>query len=300
MFVPVEIIEKAGEKKDADGLPERLLIGGVASNMKTGRDKDGQTLDVNGFDYSPLLKSGFLNLEHGYAKTKDASLIVGLPTNAFVRNNEFHIEGELFRDNPKAVAMYKLGQTLKKAGSNRTIGYSIEGLPISFSPTDKTFINKALVTGIALTLSPKNSGTECIFKGGEIEYETQENSEFLVDIIDDSGERVVVDKELNILKGEEISKAMQAGSVTGRETTDQAMTGEPLKEESLGGTKKKNYKKLLDQLRKRRGEDAKDEFSKAEVFTYLISAHSMDIDSCKNFWNLSVEIQKSLSAGMSI
>lgn len=379
LFVPIEIIEKGNEEKDADGLPKRLLIGGVASNSNTGFDKDGQLLKVDGFDYQPLLKSGYLNLEHGYSKTKDASLIVGLPTNAFIKDGEFHVEGELFRDNPKAVAMYKLGQTLKKAGSSRTIGYSVEGHPTAFDPLDKRIIKSARITGLALTISPKCSGTHLFIKGGEIEHEVQEGSEYLVDIVDDNGVRVVVDKELNIFKGEEIekagegsrggkvightksgkaiyevktsqgnidlrwdrnsdkhkdkfskltkedhrnlsnahreagqhtengslpgyhsashhyhsemaddsiSKAMQAGSVTGRETTDQAMTGEPLKQESLDGVPKKKKKKELPV-----------EMNKAELFTYLIGEHSMDVNSCKNFWMLTAQIQKSLNGG---
>lgn len=297
LFVPVDIIEKGNEEKDADGLPKRLLIGGVASNSNTGFDKDNQLLKVDGFDYQPLLKSGFLNLEHGYIKTKDASLIVGVPTDAFIKNGEFHIQGELFKDNPKAVAMYKLGQTLKKAGSSRRIGYSVEGHPTEFDSIDKRIIKSARITGLALTLSPKCAGTHLFIKGGEIEFETQEGSQYLVDIVDDNGQRVVVDKDLNIFKGEEIEKAMQAGSVTGRETTDQAMTGEPLKQESLDGVpkKKRNYAKMLEDMRKRKGG-----FAKAEVFTYLIEAHSMDIESCKNFWNLSAQIQKSLDSGMPI
>ncbi len=402
-FVPIDIIEKADSKKDENGLPEKLLIAGVASSPHEGKDVDGQTLMPSGFDYAPLLKNGYLNLEHAYSKTKDASMIIGEPTNAFVKNNEFHIEGELYKDNPKAVALYKLGQTLKKAGSTRKIGYSIEGFPTEFDPKDKSIIKAARITGVALTLSPKCKGTQMILKGGDIEYETQEGSEYLIDMLDENGDRITVDKNLNIEKGGEgsrggkvightksgkaiyensdheshknfhendhfdayqihegshddiikqrkkiiaskhgdkndklnsladqagehakhsnfhydkylssvkdnqakiaekeagLNKAMEAGSITGTDTLDQPSNGPALKEESVNGAekKKKDYKKLLSNLRKRRGESYEDDakiadISKAEVFTYLIKAHNMDLDSCKSFWELASAIQ---------
>lgn len=283
LFVPVDIIEKADAKKDKDGLPDELLIGGVVSSPHYGKDKDGQTLNPSGFDYRPLLDDGYLNLEHAYNKTKDASMIVGEPTNAFVKGNEFHIEGRLWKDNPKAVAMYKLGQILKKSGSSRKIGYSLEGVPTEFDPLDKNIVKAARITGIALTLSPKCKGTQMLIKGGEA-YETQEGSEFLVDIVDDNGDRITVDKNLNI------SKAMQAGSITGTDTTDQALTQEPLKEESIGAGYKKKKKKKSNIVNL--------EFSKSEVFTHLINEYNMDIESCKNVWSLIAQIQKNISQGI--
>src|SRR5690349_14914345 len=93
-FIPLDIIEKG--KKGDDGLPEELLVAGVASTPKLGYDKDGQILDMNGFDLQPFLKSGFFNLEHAYARTKDASMIVGEPTAAHVIDGDLHIEGKLY------------------------------------------------------------------------------------------------------------------------------------------------------------------------------------------------------------
>lgn len=273
LFVPVDIIEKADDKKGADGLPEKLLIAGVASTPKYGYDKDDQRLLVNGFDYQPFLKSGFFNIEHAYQKTKDASMIVGEPTSAFVKGDEFYVEGELYKDNPKAVALYKLGQTLKKAGSKRKIGYSIEGSVVAKDPRNPKDITKAVITHCAITISPKCDGTQMIIKGGD-SYETQEGSDLLIDIVDE-GVRYTVDKDLNI-----IEKAMMAGSVTGRDTTDQSLTQEPLKEESLDTGKKK---------KKKAGEDM---YSKAEVFYELISKYNMDDESCRNVWDLCLAIEK--------
>lgn len=274
-FVPIDIIEKADEKKDKDGLPEKLIIAGVASTPKFGRDKDGHRLNVSGFDYKPLLDRGFLNLEHAYEKTKDASMIVGIPTNAYVINDEFHIEGELFRDNPKAVAIYKLGQTLKKAGSKRRIGYSIEGSVVEKNPKDPGDIRKSLIKHVALTISPKCDGTEMLVKGGDdsFTYETQTDSEFLVDIIDD-GIRYVVDKNFNILKSEEGSSNLIAEQDA--ETAEEKQRVTAL--ESLDKGKKKKKKE--------------GHLTKAEVFYKLISEHNMDTESCKRFFSVCEEIEK--------
>jgi hypothetical protein len=215
-FVPIEIIEKG--KKDADGLPEELLISGIASTSKNGYDKDGQILDMRGFDLDPFKKFGFFNLEHGYARTKDASLIVGEPTNAFVDDSgDLHVSGKLYKENPKAVAIYKLAQALKKSGSSRSIGYSIEGDATGYDPRNKRVVTKGVLKHMAITISPKCSGTAVLVKGGSeaFDYETLPESDLLIDI-NDGSTHLTVDREFNI-----VEKAVEAGAETGRDTTDQ-------------------------------------------------------------------------------
>lgn len=280
-FVPIDIIEKG--KKDENGLPEKLVIAGVASSMKSGkRDKDGHILNVNGFDYQPFLKSGFFNLEH--KGREDYANIVGEPTKAYVKDGEFHVEGILYKDNPKAVGIYQLGQVLKKSGSTRKIGYSIEGHIAQRNPLDPNDIAKSVITGCAITISPKNDGTELLFKadGADFEYETQQGTELLVDVIE-NGYRYTVDKDLNI------TKAMVAGEMTGTDTTDKSMTQEPLKKESLLGATKKKKKK------------DKKTFSKSETYVEILSRFTYDdIESVKRFYNLVEQIQKSLTPDMEL
>lgn len=203
IFVPIEVLEKADSKKDKDGLPEELLIGGVVSDPSPGYDKDNQLLDPNGFNYKPFLAKGFINAEHGYAKTKDASMIIGEPTDAWVKDNKFHIRGKLYKENPKAVAMYQLAQVLKKSGSKRTIGYSLEGNATEYDPLDPRKVTKADIFHCAVTIAPKCDGTyvELIKGGDNFNYETQAGSEFLIDVIED-GFRYTVDKSLNIERTE--------------------------------------------------------------------------------------------------
>lgn len=393
IFIPVDIIEKG--KRGEDGLPEELHIAGVASmtpSDQSKRDLDGEWLDVNGFDYKPFLQKGFFNLEH--KGREDYANIIGEPISAAVKDGKFYVEGKLYKENPKAVSVWQLGQILKKAGSTRKIGFSIEGKAKERDPYDPKKVTKATVTGVAVTISPKNDGTECLFKG-EVDYEKQPGSELLIDITDKDGVRWTVDKDLNIEKGgpgsrggkiigytksgkpiydsakkgessgnkrirdekiqdeldsiiegagwatddyimnfsegltkkekyhlmyrlaqkgllyneEDLSedeatgsaipgkkakmttkdvdfiygklnKATVAADITGTDTTDNNLTQQPLKKESVEGKKKKKKPVLKDQM------------SKAEVLTMLSSELNLDAESCKNVWGLIERIEK--------
>lgn len=276
IFVPIDIIEKG--KRGEDGLPEELHIAGVASmtpSDQSKRDLDGEWLDVNGFDYKPFLQKGFFNLEH--KGREDYANIIGEPISAAVKDGKFHVEGKLYKENPKAVSVWQLGQILKKAGSTRKIGFSIEGKAKERDPLDPKKVTKATVTGVAVTISPKNDGTECLFKG-EVDYEKQPGSELLIDITDDNGTRWTVDSSLNI------KKAMIAGDTTGTETTDKNLTQQPLKQESVEGKRKKKLKDLM----KRKGE----KLTKAETLTLLVNDFDLDNESVLNVWGLIERIEK--------
>lgn len=281
-FIPIDFIEKG--KKDKDGLPEKLIISGIASSMNSGKyDVDGQLLDVNGFDYEPFLKSGFFNLEH--KGREDYTNIVGEPTNAYVKDGNFYVEGELYKDNPKAVGIYQLGQILKKSGSKRKIGYSIEGRIAKKDPNNPNKIAKSIITGCAVTVSPKNDGTELLIKGGResIEHELQPGSEYIIDIIED-GIRYTVDKNLVIEKSDSTSTAYTQNSETAEEK--QRVTAK----ESLdtGGIKKKKDKEKQEAI------------SKSEFYIKIFSMfNDIDKDSVKRIYTLSENIQKSINPDMS-
>lgn len=95
-----------------------------------------------------------------------------------------------------------------------------------------------------------------------------------------------------------ISKAMEAGSITGTETHNQSLTQQSLKQESITGTegkkKKRDYKKLLANLRKRRGEDSDGvirDLSKGEVIEALVE-EGLDQESAERVFELSDAIEK--------
>lgn len=186
-FVPLDL------EKGSDGRGGTLVkIKGIASSES--EDSDGETLIPSGFDFGPLLKTGFLNWNH--QATKSAKAICGEPTAAKIINGgkDFYIEGFLY-PNAQGKEVAELAETLELYSPNRRLGFSIEGQAIErgcgpeFLDKSKTIRNpqfdpllwkrvtKANVTGLAITQSPKNPNTLMSIVKGEVDklYVDEEN-----------------------------------------------------------------------------------------------------------------------------
>ena len=148
-FVPA-VFEKAGETGE-------LKISGVCSS-KT-EDADGETLDPSGFDFQPLLDSGYFNWNH-QARTQPGA-ILGRPTTGKIINKgqDFYIEGFLYKGLKQAREVYELAQTLQKEDPDRRLGFSIEGHAVERDPINPKRVRKAVITGVAITHCPKNPNT---------------------------------------------------------------------------------------------------------------------------------------------
>lgn len=194
IFVPMELIKGGKEVSGKNGKKGTMKFKGVASNSKTGKDMDGETLDVNGFNYAPLLKSGHINWNH--QAQKDPMAIVGEPTSAMVKDGEFHIEGLLYSDSELANKIYKAAEMLEKSGSTRKFGFSIEGNATHRDPKNKKSVLKADIFNVAICPTPKNAGTAMQLVKG-LEFDTEVGSEYIIDTICGS-ERVIMDKAFNI------------------------------------------------------------------------------------------------------
>ena len=221
VFLPFEVIEKAG---DSD--KKEMKIRGVASTTK--QDSDDEILEPDGFDVSKFLKSGFLNYNH--LASKDPSMIIGEPTKAIAKNGELHIEGVLYPDSEMACKVYETAKVLKKSSKTRSFGFSIEGKALERDPLNPKRITKASITGCAITPSPKNPGTKLeIVKGGidAFKFETEDGSEFLVDVTDEFGVRTTVDKNFVIQKS-------QASTDEPEENNDEQEESEDLEKASKG------------------------------------------------------------------
>lgn len=226
-FIPeVDIIKSKNEKGE-----EKLFLKGVAST--TEKDTDGQILDPSGFDLSFFKNAGFINWNH-LSKT-DPSMIIGEPYVAKITpNNEFYIEAELYSTD-LAKKTYDLAETLKKDSNKRKLGWSIEGKVIEKDLINPNKIKRALVTGVAVTPSPKNGGTWVdILKGnnfddeyvyddlikaeeGEIIDENQNKANgghfYIIDILKPNGDRIIVDTDFNL---KVITKALAATEGSGQ------------------------------------------------------------------------------------
>lgn len=276
MFIPFEIEKssKTGEERYQD-----MRIKGIASNPNTGNDRQGQWLDPSGFQLDDFLSTGSLNFHHLWKDKPSA--IIGEPIKAHItKSNELYVEGKLYANSKLAREVYDLAEVLEKDSKTRRLGFSIEGIPTLKDPLDENRILKARITNLAITPSPVCKGTRMdIMKGGfdDIAFEVEEGSEFLIDITE-GDYRYTVDKNLHI------EKAMVAGDITGRETTDQSLTQEPLKKESID-LKKKKKKKVTT--------DCNASMTKGQVFLKLIDEHGLDLESCERVYNLMDKINSS-------
>lgn len=279
-FVPADI-EKA---EDSDsGERGKMKIKGVASTPD--RDSDDEVLDPNGFVLDFFLKSGFLNWHH--RAKEDPSAIVGEPTMAEVRDNGLYIEGELYEDSELAKSIYDLAKTLKKRDSSRRLGFSIEGKVLERDLVDDRKIKKALITGCAITPTPKNPHTIMdVMKGKDtsepMEYEMLEGAdanggatrELIVDVTRPDGTRITVDKDLKI----NVEKTLTTQS--GAPLIPEDVEGKTKKQEDFSVTKEnsklvtksKAFTKILDHV---------DDVEKAEQVYNHLKENSTDMNGTK-------------------
>jgi hypothetical protein len=155
-FVPARI-EKSGESGE-------LMIRGIASSLAV--DSDGESLDPSGFDYTPLLETGFFNWNHQAQKSPGA--ILGRPTMARItEDNQFYVEGRLYKGLEDAQKLYQLAEVLENEDPDRRLGFSIEGQATQRDPLNKKKVLKARITGVAITHCPKNPNTLLSIMKGE-------------------------------------------------------------------------------------------------------------------------------------
>jgi len=230
-FIPIEIdLEKSGEKV-GDAKYDSMYIKGMASDMTM--DTDDELLDPNGYDLNRFVNYGFLNYEHQVKNSPKA--VIGEPTKAFVRNGEMFLEGKLYKESELARDLYDTAIMLKKSGSKRRVGFSIEGKALERDAINPKRITKALITNCAITFTPKNKNTfmdivkgtyDELFKEVEPEIEKSESpnggEQYLIDITNpETGMRYMVKKDFSI----KIEKAMTTDS--GRATIKEDVEKKP-------------------------------------------------------------------------
>lgn len=222
-YLPLEINKAKNEAGE-----EVMKIRGVASTMD--EDTDGEVLDPNGFDFDYFLNSGFINWHH--QQKDDPEAIVGEPVRAFVKDNQFYVEGELYAWSDLAKKIWNLANNLKNSKSKRRLGMSVEGKAKERHPANENYITKSVITGLAITPMPKNSATILdVIKGegGWIdekeEFESTEGGEviYLVDVTKPNGERIQVDLDYNV----KVTKAMTTDSASGGALKREDLEGSP-------------------------------------------------------------------------
>ena len=152
-------VEMELRKSDGGG---RRIVRGYASTAAV--DQDGETILQNGIDFSPLLKSGFLNYDHQYRTINGAKMpiIIGYPTKAEIRDKGLWVEGELLKGDSNSTSeqikladeIWEMGMALQKSGAPRSLSYSVEGGVLERKGNR---IVKSVVRHCAITHKPVNN-----------------------------------------------------------------------------------------------------------------------------------------------
>lgn len=212
-FIDIDL-EKAEEvEKGTEAWYDNMIIKGVASTED--EDTDGETLNPNGFIIDRFLTQGLLNYEH--QSKVSPRYIIGEPIEATIKDGKFLIKGKLWSKSETARDLWDTLHVMKDSGSNRKVGWSIEGKTLLRDPFNKKKIEKALITHCAITFSPKNANTWAdIVKGNQsedfVEYESDIDpnggTTYILDVVRPDGYRVTVDTNFKI----KVEKAMSAVS----------------------------------------------------------------------------------------
>ena len=266
-WVPLDKLEKSGK-----GENKKLKIGGIASTKR--RDMDGESLDPSGFDLSYFKNKGIVNWNHN--KSPDA--IIGEPTSATITDEGLYVEAELYGDNPLAKSVYSLAETLQKSSKTRRLGFSIEGKATKRDENDPTNVSKALITNIALTISPKNPDSIVDIIKGEFTALAEEelkpydygfDSTFEVEKLEKIQKAVEPTDDLSGKEGN-IEKGMEAGHTSGTDNLNQPNSGASLKTESVEGNEKNQIDEESDEDKKKTVK-----FTKSQAIDELMKNNSV-------------------------
>ena len=235
---------------------EQMVLGGIASTAD--KDSDGEYLDPNGFDITPLMNSGTVNWHH-QAKGQPAA-IIGEPIKGEIRPEGLYLETKLYPSSSVARDVWNLATTLERDSSTRRLGYSIEGRVVeraSSDPNNPDYkrVIKAVITGVAITHMPKNAQTFAnIIKG-----EGCDEDEELYDEEDvESDDKSMTTETAAALKKQSLDRDLKVQTFSKSECFDLVLATIPsitiskAKQvvsliESIANMKKKNKEQITDE-----------------------------------------------------
>lgn len=129
-------------------------IGGICSTDDL--DFEGESIAQDGLDWSYFLRHGWFNHEH----QQGPSAVLGHPVKVEpVNEKRTRVEGVLYLAKELGRQVYETAMALKKAGGERTLGFSIEGQVLERCPKNPKKVLKARVLNVAITSAPVNPHT---------------------------------------------------------------------------------------------------------------------------------------------
>lgn len=150
-FVPAQAVIVKGGEGGADKTGKRW-IQGIAST--DARDLQGEVVNQQGIDFSYFLKHGFFNDDHKPGPEHK----LGEPTEVKLTKNGLWVKGFLFNGahQKKSQEYWDLMKELEASGSNRKVGFSIQGKVVR---KNGNTIEKCWIQDIAITTQPVNTTT---------------------------------------------------------------------------------------------------------------------------------------------
>ena len=128
-------------------------VKGLASTQNI--DQQGETIIQKGIDLTPIdQKRGILNWDH----KKGPENTIGTLEGYSMGKNGLYIEGNLFKNHSRAIAVKQIMDSLGEADRGR-MGLSVEGQILERDPANPKIIKKCKINAVALTMNPVNSDT---------------------------------------------------------------------------------------------------------------------------------------------
>lgn len=140
-------------KSDEDKNDNKWYIEGYASTDAV--DTDGEIIEPAGIDYSYFQKSGWITYEHEHG----ANSIIGepIPDKIYTDSHGLYMRGVLYQDSQKAQEVWDLNRALQKDSvTNRSLGFSVEGMVNKRSDVDPNVITGMTLTAVTVTTHPAN------------------------------------------------------------------------------------------------------------------------------------------------
>ena len=203
-WLPIDLTKSSEQYPKGDERRyENMVFEGIASDSS--EDYEGEVMEPNGFEIDYFLKHGLFNLDHLTVRSKElkSRFWIGEPLDGKIINNKFWVKGRLWSESPEARAFWDKCIEMKKSGSTRKPGMSIEGKVLERDPENEKHVKRAIINNIALTFTPVNFNSYIEFAKGiqrQDYFPTMEQAPskriMFEKII--NGRKVVIDSNYNI------------------------------------------------------------------------------------------------------
>jgi hypothetical protein len=137
---------------------DKVFIEGVISSEKT--DASGEIIKQDGLDFSYLMSSGYLNYEHRTGVENILGEALKIVPSEKEGLKATVMKGMLYKKKKIVKDILETIDAMKDAGSNRKLGFSVEGRVMARDPRNPKIITKAKVLNVSITANPCNTDAD--------------------------------------------------------------------------------------------------------------------------------------------